>query len=303
MAGSDLIRRVGVAAVGIPVVLGLLWWGGWPLGMLVAAAASLSAWEFYRLAEVRGGRPFSGLGTLAAGALVLFATALPQPFPYGVLSLGLVLAVALLAMAGAIWLRWPGGEPLEAVGTTVLGVLYTGATLAFVPLLRSAWPLTGPPDPALAGADDAARLFGVTCVLLPLLATWAGDSAAYFGGRAWGRVKLAPVQSPGKSVEGALVGLVGSVVAAVIVSLWMPAAPWTGGLTPPLAGLVGLALGVAGQLGDLAESVLKRQAGVKDSGHLLPGHGGMLDRLDSLFFAIPLTWALLVATGVIRLSP
>jgi len=302
MATRELMRRVAVAVVGIPVVLGLLWLGGWALGLLVAAAATLAAVEFYRLSEARGGRPFTGLGALGAGGLVLLATASPSPQLFALLFMGVTVTVLLLALAGSTWLRWPGGEPLEAIGSTVVGMLYTGGTLAFVPLLRSAFPPVG--DAAAVSAAEAqslARLLGSACVLLPLLATWAGDTTAYFAGRAWGKTKLAPAQSPGKTVEGAVAGLLGSMIAAVAVSFLMPPSPWTGGLTPLVAAPLGIALGVAGQAGDLAESVLKRQAGVKDSGHILPGHGGMLDRLDSLFFAIPLTWGLLLAGGVIRL--
>src|SRR5690606_7668727 len=137
-------------------------------------------------------------------------------------------------------------------------------------------------------------------VLLPLLTTWAGDSAAYFAGRAWGRAKLAPTASPGKTVVGALAGLGGSVLAGVMVSVVLLADLPVHSVPPLAAGIIGLLLGMAAQVGDLVESVLKREAGVKDSGTLLPGHGGVLDRVDSLLFAFPVGWALLTLLEAIR---
>jgi len=118
-------------------------------------------------------------------------------------------------------------------------------------------------------------------VLAVVLSTWAGDSAAYLSGRAFGQHKLAPMVSPGKTIEGAI----GGFLAAVLVSA---AAFGLSGVLPIWAGaLVGAGIGASGQLGDLSESFLKRQAGVKDSGDLIPGHGGMLDRVDALLFAFP----------------
>ena len=122
---------------------------------------------------------------------------------------------------------------------------------------------------------------GMAWALAVILSTWAGDSAAYLVGRSLGRHKLAPSVSPGKTVEGALGGL----LAAVLVSAAVFAV--SGTLPAWLGGFVGAGIGVAGQLGDLSESFLKRQAGVKDSGDLIPGHGGMLDRVDALLFAFP----------------
>src|SRR5262245_10499247 len=127
---GELGKRVAVAAVGIPVVVGALWVGGWALGVLVSAAAGVAAAEFYHLAEARGVRPFSVLGIVAAGALVLIATANPTPEALGAPFLGVALVVTLISLGGAVWLRWPGGEPLGAVSVTVAGVLYTGGTLA-----------------------------------------------------------------------------------------------------------------------------------------------------------------------------
>jgi phosphatidate cytidylyltransferase len=122
---------------------------------------------------------------------------------------------------------------------------------------------------------------GMAWVLAVVLSTWAGDSAAYLAGRTFGRHRLAPAVSPGKTIEGA----VGGLLAAVLVSA---AVFGVSGALPAWAGaLVGAGLGVCGQLGDLSESFLKRQAGVKDSGDLIPGHGGMLDRVDALLFAFP----------------
>jgi phosphatidate cytidylyltransferase len=122
---------------------------------------------------------------------------------------------------------------------------------------------------------------GMAWVLAVVLSTWAGDSAAYLAGRTFGRHRLAPAVSPGKTIEGA----VGGLLAAVLVST---AVFGVSGALPAWAGaLVGAGLGVCGQLGDLSESFLKRQAGVKDSGDLIPGHGGMLDRVDALLFAFP----------------
>ncbi|MGD2067887.1 MAG: phosphatidate cytidylyltransferase [Gemmatimonadota bacterium] len=292
MAASDLGRRVAVALVGIPLVLGALYLGSWVLGGLVAVVAWLAAREFYGLARARGVRPFAAVGALAAGALVLLATAYPTPVAAAPPAAAVLVVVTLLSLAGAVWLRWPGGEPMAAVGATVTGVVYIGFTLAFVPFLR--WlPATAPG--ALGDEPWRATAF----VLLPLATTWVGDAAAYFAGSAWGRRKLAPTVSPGKTVVGAVAGIVGAGLAGAAVAAWalsrLPA------LTVPVltAAWIGALLGAVAQVGDLAESALKREAGVKDSGDLLPGHGGMLDRVDSLLFAFPTTWGLLLLAGVL----
>jgi phosphatidate cytidylyltransferase len=115
-----------------------------------------------------------------------------------------------------------------------------------------------------------------------------------------GRIKLAPHASPGKTVEGGVAGLVGAVAAAGLLAWWGPSGFEGAGLSVPMALAIGLVLGAGAQAGDLAESVLKREAGVKDSGSILPGHGGALDRLDALLFAFPLAWLLLHLPGVLQ---
>jgi phosphatidate cytidylyltransferase len=275
---SELFKRVAVAIVGIPVVLAALWYGGWVLGALVAVVAVLATTELYGLARARGVEPFAVTGAAASGAVVLIATAYPTPAQASAPALAVLVAVALIALGGSVWLRWPGGEPLASVGVTLLGPVYVGGTLAFAPFLRS--------------------LPGIGFTLLPLVAVWVGDSAAYFAGRAWGKTKLFPSASPGKTVIGGVAGLIGSAVAAALVAAFT-----LRNVAPPgvsvLAGAgIGAVLGIVAPIGDVAESVLKREAGVKDSGRLLPGHGGFLDRIDALLFAIPVTYGLFVLLGV-----
>lgn len=293
MVSKELGLRVAVAAAGIPLVLVLVGLGGWPLGLLAAAIAGAGSAEFYRLARRGGQRPFPVLGAAATVAVVLWATARPDPWDAAPGAALVLLLVVLVGLGASVWLRWPGGAPLASVGVTAAGVVYVGFTLAFIPILRAV-PDTAPE--AFAGDRMRASAF----LLLPLLATWAGDTAAYFAGRAWGRAKLAPAASPGKTVVGSVAGLAGSAGAAGLVSWWALAALPV--LTVPVGIGIGMGflLGAAGQLGDLAESVIKREAGVKDSGGLLPGHGGVLDRVDALLFAFPAMWILLLAAGVVR---
>jgi phosphatidate cytidylyltransferase len=296
MASSNLMSRLAVAGVGIPVVLGLVWVGGWPLGLLAAAVAGVGVAEFYELARLQGGRPFGILGVAATVVLVLLATAWPAAGDVALGAMLVILTVTLGALAASVWLRWPDGAPLASVGATVAGVVYVGCTLAFIPILRD---VQGSSSGVLGGGSPREAVF----LLLPLLATWAGDSAAYFAGRAWGRAPLAPSISPGKTIVGAIAGLVSSGAAAAVVLAW--AGRGGGGVSafavPVTTALwMGLVLGAAGQIGDLVQSVLKREAGLKDSGRILRGHGGVLDRMDSLLFAIPVTWILLLATGIVR---
>lgn len=276
------------------MVLALVYAGGWALGALMAVVAALAAIEFYNIAEARGIKPFTGLGATASAALVALAVWRPDPHQWGLLALVVLLAVALASLGACIWLRWPGGEPLGATAVTLTGVAYTGATLSFVPILR--WL----PTAALPGVEGGSRWLATGFVLLPVLTTWAGDAAAYFAGRAWGRARLAPAASPGKTVVGAVAGLIGSLLVAVALSLVSLNGVRFFPVGVVIAAWIGLLLGAVGQVGDLAESVLKREANVKDSGKLLPGHGGVLDRMDSLFFAVPATWVLLLAAGVIE---
>lgn len=291
MARSELSQRLGVAAVGIPAVLAALYVGRWALGPLLAVLCAGAALELYRMAEQRGFRPLRLPGAVGAAVLILIAMVLPTvqgaaPFLWTA-TLVLVLTVAL----AVIWLRGVAGQPLMTLSATVMGAVLPGGAFCYVIFLRH---LPVPADPI---NEVWASLVGMGLVLYPLAATWTTDSAAYFAGKRWGRRKLIPSVSPGKTVEGALAGLVGGTLAGLLLALAFDA--WMGvPLNPLLGALGGLGLAAISQAGDLAESAWKREAGVKDSGAVFPGHGGILDRMDSLLFTIPAGywWLALVLT-------
>ncbi|MGA1360953.1 MAG: phosphatidate cytidylyltransferase, partial [Gemmatimonadaceae bacterium] len=178
--------------------------------------------------------------------------------------------------------RGGGGRPIESVATTLFGIWYTGGMLTFAYALRYHRFAIG----ALAGS---------LLLFLPMVLTWLTDSGAFFAGKAFGKRKLMPSVSPGKTWAGAIGGLVLSVVGtwAYLTVLLQPYAKL--GLTLTGIVILGVVIGVVAQIGDLVESLLKRQAGVKDSSTLIPGHGGVLDRTDSLLFTLPVGYVLLEA--------
>jgi phosphatidate cytidylyltransferase len=288
---SELAKRVAVAAVGIPLVLGLVYLGEWFLAVPLAALAALAVLELCRLAESKGVRPFRWLGAPSAAALVLLANWQPTfrtMAPWALAGLGTLAAVAVVS---SVFLRASEERPLAATAVTLFGAVYAGLALATVPLLHSL-----PVGRGWVSAGGSAWS-GVLVLALPLAATWTGDSAAYFAGSAWGKRKLAPTISPNKSWVGFWAALFGAGAAAVA---WLlVAGPKLPGLTlgPGAAAVVGVLLGLGAVVGDLAESLFKREAGVKDSGTFFPGHGGVLDRLDALFVTLPLAYGALVALG------
>lgn len=274
---NEFGRRVIVALIGAPLAIGVIWIGGAPLATMLGALAGVGAWEFYRIAREGGSTPLTVIGVILAALIPIgvHGTVL------GVLLVPLyawVLAVVAV-LGAAIWLRGVEGKPLGAASTTVYGALYTGATLSFAYVLRYH---------NYAVGDTA----GALAVLFPVALTWASDTGAYFSGRLIGGRKLMPSVSPGKTVAGAIGAVVVTVAATYgfVYGLLVPKAQLA--FTPWGLVLFGVAISVVAQVGDLAESLLKREAGVKDSGTLFPGHGGVLDRLDSLFFVLPAAYAL-----------
>ncbi|MFW6200182.1 MAG: phosphatidate cytidylyltransferase [Gemmatimonadota bacterium] len=302
---GELARRVLVAAVGVPLAVVAVWQGGWFLAALMAFVAGMGAREFFRLAGARGGRPLMIPGVALAVFLPLVAAEFSS---YGTLApwaFGGAVVTTILALGGAVWTRGVEGSPLGAATATVVGALYTGGTLTFALLLRhlpdtvtAGGGLPGGMNPGagagpgMAGVDPARVIHGGFLIAFPITVTWIGDSAAYFAGKRWGRNKLVPRISPGKTWEGGVAGLLAAVVTSVLFALVFLDADRPLGMGVPMAVVSGLLIGVAAQLGDLTESVLKREARVKDSGSLLPGHGGVLDRFDALFFTIPLGYLL-----------
>ena len=289
---SQLTLRWAVSAVAIPLVIGALWLGGWFLGSLVGLVAALGAREVYRLGRVQGLAPFDGMGAIAAAALVLCATWLGDVETFALAALTILSGLAVMAMALALPLRTSKGTPLTDIAVTVFGAMYTGLTLSAVILLYSL------PTVDFWGPIGGSPWLGFQVVALPLAATWVGDSVAFFAGTAWGRAKIAPSISPNKSWVGSIAGLVGSAGATaiwfVLVQDRVPGLPIGSVGT---AAVIGAMLGVGAQVGDFLESLLKREAGVKDSGTILPGHGGILDRLDALFFTGPLAFVTLFLMG------
>ena len=284
---SELGKRVAVAAVGIPTVIGLLYLGGWYLAVPIAGFAVLGSMELYRLSAENGVEPVRWLGAAAAGGLVLLAAWRPTFAGFAPWALTLLAGSTALALGAAIFARGPERTPLSVAAVTVFGAIYTGLSLAAVPLLHElprarSW---------ASSADDPWA--GVLIIALPLAATWLGDTCAFFAGKAWGKAKMAPTISPNKSWVGFWAALAGAAMAGVI--WYLVAEPRLAGLpfNLLLAAGIGALLGLGGVLGDLAESLLKREAGVKDSGTFFPGHGGVLDRLDALLATLPLAFVVL----------
>jgi len=249
-----LLYRFLSALVIVPVSLAAIWFGDPWFSMLIALAALLGAFEFYRMVGRAGGHPFLILGLVLTLAFVLNAHFLSP------VALPLLLTMTIIAPLICVVLRQGPARAFQDWAWTVGGILYMGWLLSYFVLLRG-----------LAQGRE--------WTILAVFATFACDTAAYFVGRAWGRHKLAPAISPGKTWEGAVGGLLGAVVATVALDLIL-------GLSQGYlrACILGLIIGVFAQLGDLAESLLKRSTGVKDASRLIPGHGGMLDRLDSIVF-------------------
>ncbi|MGH7506501.1 MAG: phosphatidate cytidylyltransferase [Longimicrobiales bacterium] len=279
MAAGELAQRVAVAAIGVPLAVLLIYAGGWMLVVVLALIAAGGAAELYRLAAQRGTRAFLGFGVALTAAMVLIAGAYPIAAQAGRWLWPLVFLATLVLGAASIWARGVKGEPLHATAVTLLGAVFIGGAFSYLVLLRHL--------DAAAGLASPSAWHGAALVAFPIALAWIGDTCAYFAGRAWGRRKLIPSVSPGKTVEGAIAGLVGTVVIGAVYA-WLIFQLWLGLPIGALAGAAGgLLISPAAQVGDLAESLLKREAGVKDSGSLLPGHGGILDRFDSLLFAVP----------------
>ncbi len=262
---SNAVSRLVVAGVLIPLVLGAVRLGGWWLFALVALAAAISLHEFWLLA--RPLRPLSPAGYVG-GILALVGAELGGP--------GWMLGGVLTTFVLAFFLKGISEARQAAtiaISGTVMGTVWVGAGLGTVILLR------GLP------AHGELALYTV------LLAVWAGDTLAYAGGRLLGRHKLAPTTSPGKTWEGFVFGTAATVFVAFVAMY--KAHFLTIGQSIVLGGILAL----SAPLGDLFESLLKRDAGVKDSGTLLGGHGGMLDRLDAFLFAAPAAYWCIVAFG------
>ena len=257
---SAFWSRILIAAAGIPLVLWLVYLGGWPMFGLAAVGALIGLHELYWMTRTL--RPVVLAGYLGALAALLGATLGGADWALAGLMSTLLLTFVI-----------KGGLSTVSVSVTVLGVAWIGLGLAHALLLRD--------------IDE----HGVLAVYTVLLAVWAGDAAAYFVGRLVGRHKLAPTVSPGKSWEGLIAGTVAT-VAVTFIAVYDQSF-----LTIPESLVLGGVIAIVAPLGDLFESALKRDAEVKDSGRLLAGHGGVLDRIDALLFAWVAAYYVVVAFG------
>lgn len=274
---SELTRRTLFAVIAAPLAVAVMYFGDWALAIVLSGLAATAAWELFRMARETGAMPIEPAGIALAALLPIAVHA--QRLGIYTLSLTAIVAMLLLLFASAIWLRGPAGKPLSSVAITAFGVAYAGL-FSYIYAIRYH-------DYAVGAAAGTALVF------LPIILTWTTDIGAYMFGRLFGRKKLIPSVSPGKTVEGAVGGLGLAIVICLLYVrfILMPYAQL--GLTIQGAVLFAIVISVAAQTGDLAESLLKREAGVKDSSRIIPGHGGILDRFDSLLFVMPVAFLLL----------
>ncbi len=308
---GNMVTRVVVAIIAIPIFIYAIVQGGLPFFCLVAAIATGALLEFYWLLEKGGSKPFKLLGVIAG--LMLIMSFLPdvaellvlpivtaqlsnevarELYAQIVLMLGLLILLTTIALGGGMLRK--KGNPILDIPATVSGVLYISLSLAT--LIGFQWlyrieDLIGYSTADMHSPVEKAQWL----VLTILIGIWICDSAAYFAGKSFGKHKLAPSISPKKTWEGAVAGVLFAVLAVIGMQQWL-----LDYLTLDHAIVIGVIVGVFGQLGDLAESQLKRSAGIKDSSQLIPGHGGVLDRFDSLLWVSPLVFLYLAFCVILR---
>jgi phosphatidate cytidylyltransferase len=264
---ADILPRLVVILLGVPCLFVITWRGGLFFLLLVDLIIVLGMREFYALMGAKGYRPYRALGTFCALALSWYVFR-------GGAAVSLIITASLLAiMAGELWRKDPSGA-VGHIAVTVWGVMYVGWLGSHLVMLRALPQVVGAPE------DIGARL-----VLFVAAVTWAGDTLAYVVGIAWGRHRLAPRISPHKSIEGAVGGVVGAAGVGTLCAL-----TFADFVTPTTGATLGVVAAVCGMVGDLVESLLKRDVGLKDTADLIPGHGGILDRFDSLLFTAPVLY-------------
>ncbi len=276
---GNLLVRIAVAVPAIAVAVIALWLGGWVLAAALAVLGVLGVREVYGFARMQGIEPLEWVGFIGAAVCPLatyWVKGYAEWEPVLYAGAGWLLVALVVAAA-----RGPTRRPLSAVAITIFGVLYASALLAFIVAIRH-----GP-------HEDAPPRGSVALAVMPLVITWVCDTCAMAAGTLVGGPKLAPVLSPRKTWAGAIGGLAGGLAAALLYGVLILDRVALHLSVVQLA-TVGVAVVVAAQVGDVAESLFKREVGVKDSSSLIPGHGGVLDRLDSLYFVAP------VAAGLFR---
>jgi phosphatidate cytidylyltransferase len=270
-----LVTRILTALAYAAVVLAAVWFGPYSTGVVFGIMAGIAAAEFYAMERRESRLPNEMFGVVAAGIMPIAAALFGMP--------GLIAVVTALIAASLAWHVLFMRVRTADTAVTVFGALYTGFLLAYLVLIIRVY--------------AAGTLLAFTVVL----SVWANDSMAYLLGSMIGRHKMAPRISPKKSWEGFVAGLTGTLVVWLalpkLYPLIFPQQP-TAGLTMTWAAATGIAVGLAVIVGDLAESRMKREAGVKDSGNSLPGHGGFLDRLDSLILVCLVAYWMLWWAGV-----
>lgn len=269
---SEGIQRILTALVGAPVVIGLTWLGGWWFGALVLAVGWLGMYELYHLVRREGPPPAARWGTLL-GTVVLVHPLIPEArFVAGTILL------AMLATAPF----WRADEPLQRLEATLFGAVYPCLLLSMTLRLR------------VGSLLPQGELETLRFTLGLLAMVWATDISAYYVGRQWGTHRLVPEISPKKTWEGAMGGIAACLLVAGAGWRWI-----LPGFGPAELAVAAVGVAVFAQLGDLLESRIKRSVEAKDSGRLLPGHGGILDRVDGLLLAAPYLYALLYLRSIV----
>ncbi len=273
MSLSDLAVRTLVGIVGIPLLLVCTFAGGWIFFILVTLVALISLRELSRFyASDRSLIPIRVVGSLGVVALMV------DGWMWSGAHWGwLLVAGTGLIMLVEIFRSDP--RPEAVIGGTVVSWLYLAIPLSHFMWLRGSEGILG-----YVGGGGAWLVFALWLIV------WISDTFAYLVGRTWGRKKIIPAVSPNKTWEGTIAGFISAGLTSMAFSQILPSLGWT----VSYAAMVGLVIGVAALLGDLAESRLKRGVGVKDSGTTLPGHGGILDRFDSILFCVPVLYYLLM---------
>lgn len=272
--------RVITSVIGIPVVLVFVWFGGWWAFAAATIVAVLATYELHNMMVHEGYHPLM-LVSLALSVLFLVAAMLPQQ-RLALLEIGL--GTALLVSFPLLFFRKKLDGAMVDWSLTLAMAIYLGWPLSFFPLLRGF-------DAVALHGWQLLLPRGAWWLLAVLFGVWGFDTGAFFTGRFLGRHKLAPRISPGKTWEGVLGGMILAITAALLFTVGPLGLPWY------LAILLGFLIGVAATIGDLAESLIKRQTHVKDSGQFIPGHGGILDRVDSLLFAVVVVYVFALLVG------